>query len=173
MRPRNAFLLLALILVLSAPQYVRAEGFADLFAGVAFTPKNDVDLSAGGVTVTGESEFKDSFSVGARAGYWWSFFGVNLDFSYFRPELDPDDATVAGVTVKTDLDVWGLGLNAMLRGQFRSLRTSRRDDYSRTSSVGRRCSSAGSMLTFPAQALEGRVMCRPASDSRSAPGPRS
>src|SRR5687768_13108161 len=103
MRVRIAFLL-AVVLLLSTPHYVRAEGFADLFAGVAFTPKNDVDLSAGGVTLTSESEFKDSFSVGVRGGYRWSFFGVNLDFSYFRPELDPDDATVAGVTVKTDLD---------------------------------------------------------------------
>jgi opacity protein-like surface antigen len=118
MRLRIRLLLLAMTLVLSTPHYVQAEGFADVFAGVAFTPKNDVDLSSGGVTVASESEFKDSFSVGARAGYWWSFFGVNLDLSYFRPELDPDDASGGGVTIKTDLDVWGVGLNAMLRGQF-------------------------------------------------------
>jgi opacity protein-like surface antigen len=118
MRARLWIILLAAVLPLATPHDARAQGFADVFAGVAFTPKNDVDLTLNGVTATGESDFKDSFSVGVRGGYWWSFFGVGLDVSYFRPELDPDDATAGGVTISTDLDVWGLGVNALLRGQL-------------------------------------------------------
>jgi opacity protein-like surface antigen len=110
-------LLLALCL-LGTPAPAGAEPFVDAFAGVTFTPKNDVDVRLGGVRADTTSDFEDSFSVGARAGYWLGFFGINLDVSYFRPELDPDEATVNGTRVDTETDVIGLGLNAMLRGQF-------------------------------------------------------
>lgn len=115
---RAGLKLLLLVSLVVVPVRAAAEPFVDLFAGVAFTPSNDVDLSLNGLSATGEQDFKDSFSVGARAGYWFSFFGVNLDVSYFRPELDPDDAVVVGGRIETDLDVIGVGLNAMLRGQF-------------------------------------------------------
>ena len=112
-------LLLSLVVCLvSVPVRVTAEPFLDAFVGAAFTPKNDVDFRLNGVRTDTRSDFEDSFSVGVRGGYWFGFFGVNLDVSYFRPELDPDDATVNGTRVETELDVIGVGLNAMLRGQF-------------------------------------------------------
>jgi opacity protein-like surface antigen len=117
----SASLVLVLSLLVSlvvVPAHAVAEPFVDAFAGVAFTPENDIDLRLDGATAAGESDFKDSFSVGARAGYWFGVFGVNLDVSYLRPELDPDDATVAGTRIETDLDVVGVGVNAMLRGQL-------------------------------------------------------
>jgi opacity protein-like surface antigen len=112
-------LVLSLIACLAVvPTRATAEPFVDAFAGIVFTPKNDLDFRLDGVRTDTTSEFKDSFSVGGRAGYWFSFFGINLDLSYFRPELDPDDFTLAGTRVETDLDVIGVGVNAMLRGQF-------------------------------------------------------
>jgi opacity protein-like surface antigen len=95
-----------------------AEGMFDLFAGGAFTARNDIKLRANDARETVRSDFEDSFSVGGRVGYWWSFFGLNLDVSYFRPDPKPDEVTVAGITLGTDLRVVGVGLNAMLRGQF-------------------------------------------------------
>jgi opacity protein-like surface antigen len=105
-----------LSLLLVAPGHAGAEGFFDLFAGAAFTDSNDVKISAFGVTTTTDSDFKTSFSVGGRFGYWFSFFGLNLDVNYFRP--DPGNITVAGFTAKTDLDVVGIGVNAMLRARL-------------------------------------------------------
>jgi opacity protein-like surface antigen len=116
-----------LSLLLLAPTGASAEGLLDVFAGAAFTPRNDVDVSDSGASFSDKSDFKTSFTAGARGGYWFGFFGVNLDLAYFRPEFDPDDVTAAGVdpvlgpfslTLKTDLDVVAVGLNAMVRGQF-------------------------------------------------------
>jgi opacity protein-like surface antigen len=104
--------------VLGSAAPAAAEGLFDLFAGAAFTQKSDVKLSIDDLSTSGKTDFKDSFSVGARVGYWWSFFGLNLDVLYYRPELDPDSFSLDGITVKTDLDVVAVGLNAMLRGQF-------------------------------------------------------
>jgi opacity protein-like surface antigen len=115
---RRVLVLSLVLCFLGAPARAGAEPFVDAFAGVVFTPKNDVDLRLDGVRADTTSDFKDSFSVGARAGYWFGFFGFNLDLSYFRPELDPDEATVNGTRVDTETDVIGLGLNAMIRGQF-------------------------------------------------------
>ena len=105
-------------LLLVAPGHAGAEGFFDLFAGAAFTDSNDVKISAAGLSTTSESDFKTSFSVGGRFGYWFGFFGLNLDVDYFRPNLDPDRATVAGITAKTEVDVLGVGVNAMLRARL-------------------------------------------------------
>ena len=77
---------LSLVVVLAvAPRNAVAEGFLDLFAGAAFTESKDLKLSVSGFSVRGEGDFDKSFSVGARAGYWFGFFGVNLDVDYFRP----------------------------------------------------------------------------------------
>ncbi len=125
------FPLLAVALVSPAP--VSAQWFADLYGGASFTQKGDVDLSLEGLDLSvTDQKFKTSPLVGGRAGWWHdpaaSFSaGFNLDVSWFRPEFDPDEVSVAGVdpligpfsaSVKTDLNVVGIGFNAMLRGQF-------------------------------------------------------
>jgi len=97
-----------------APREAVAESFFDLFAGAAFTDSNDIKVSVPGFSATGESDFKTSFSVGGRAGYWFGFFGLDLDVDYFRP--NPDTSGTPGIDIK--LDVVGVGVNAMLRGQF-------------------------------------------------------
>jgi opacity protein-like surface antigen len=111
-----ALVLAACLAFLPGP--AAAEVFLDVLGGVALTPENDVDLTLDGVTIRGEQDYQDSFSVAARGGYWFGFFGVSLDLNYFRPELDPDDVTAGGIRVETDLDVFAVSLNAMLRGQL-------------------------------------------------------
>jgi len=109
-----------------APAQVSAEWFADLFAGGSITQTGNVDVSIMGASASGDQDYKTSALVGGRAGYWWSFFGVNLDVSYFRPEFDPDSSTtttVIGTTPvalseNTDFKTIAVGVNAMLRGQF-------------------------------------------------------
>ena len=110
---RKTLWLVVLSLVVIAPASAAAEPFFDLFAGAAFTDSNDLKVSATGFSATGEVDYKTSFSVGARAGYWFGFFGVNLDVNYFRPSIDTQTSGF-----DADLDVVGIGLNAMLRGQF-------------------------------------------------------
>jgi opacity protein-like surface antigen len=96
-----------------APTNAAAEPFLDLFAGAAFTDSNDLKLSAPGISATGDVDYNTSFSVGGRAGYWFGFFGLNLDVNYFRPNIDTETSGF-----DADIDVVGVGLNAMLRGRF-------------------------------------------------------
>jgi opacity protein-like surface antigen len=114
-----AVMAVALFAVLALATSASAEGFADIFLGASMTTKGDVDLDLDGASVNGDDqEYKTSVLVGGRTGYWWGLFGINLDLSWFQPEFDPDEITVSGpfnATVKTDLDVVGIGLNAMLR----------------------------------------------------------
>jgi opacity protein-like surface antigen len=126
MRPRT-WMMCGLLLLLINPVKAHGEGFADLFAGASLTSKGDVDTNVQGLNFTGEQEYKTSFTVGGRTGWWFGLFGVNLDLAYFRPQPDPDKVAVSGVDpvlgpftieVETDLDVVAIGLNAMLRGQF-------------------------------------------------------
>lgn len=68
-----------------------AEWLTDYYAGASITQKGSIDISAEGLNLTSDNqEYKKSFVVGGRVGYWWSFFGVNLDINYFRPEFDPE-----------------------------------------------------------------------------------
>src|SRR3954454_17643880 len=98
---RKTLWLVVLSLLAVVPTRANAEPFFDLFAGAVFTDSNDVKISVPGFSSTSRSDFKTSFSVGGRAGYWFGPLGLNLDVNYFRPELDPDVATSGGVTIKT------------------------------------------------------------------------
>src|SRR5437762_2384814 len=91
-KPMLAAALSLLLFLAIAPTHAVAESFFDLFAGAAFTDSNDVKISVTGFSATTDSDFKTSFSVGGRVGYWFSFFGINLDVDYFRPNFDPDEA---------------------------------------------------------------------------------
>lgn len=95
------------------PREAVAEPFVDLFAGAAFTDSNELKVSAPGFSATGDVDFNTSFSVGGRAGYWFGFFGINLDVDYFQPNIDTQTSGF-----DADIKVVGIGLNAMLRGQF-------------------------------------------------------
>ncbi len=121
-----AFVAVLLFLALTTP--AAAEWLTDYYVGASITEKGSVDISAQGLNQTIDNqEYKKSFVVGGRFGYWWSFFGVNLDANYFRPEFDPDENSISIVdptfgpvsaSLKTDLQTVGVGANAMLRAQF-------------------------------------------------------
>jgi hypothetical protein len=69
----------------------RAEAFFDLRAGASFTEDGDTEVSALGVSLSGESEFEDAVTVGGRGGYWFEslpWIGLAIDASYFAPDLE-------------------------------------------------------------------------------------
>jgi opacity protein-like surface antigen len=115
--------LTALILV---AQPARAEWFADLYVGGAFTQSHNVDTKLLGVTLSFKDvEFDKSFAVGGRAGYWFDalpFLGLGLDVSHFRPDISSQTAPfsiqgVTGTATLSDIDlrVIGISLDLMLR----------------------------------------------------------
>src|SRR4029450_1730405 len=120
-----------LVVALVVPSQACAEGFADLFLGASFTQDSNIklklsDVTGSSVDLEGKTSFKTSLLAGGRVGWWADFAGLNLDVSWFRPELDPDKVTSSAVvgttpitgTLETDLDVVAIGLNVMFRGQF-------------------------------------------------------
>jgi opacity protein-like surface antigen len=113
------------LMVLAAP--AEAEWFADLYAGGAFTQKEDVEIRELGTTLTlKDIEFDNSFAIGGRAGYWFDalpFLGLGVDVSHFRPDVASQtvDATLSGLpaiaTLLEDIDVRvvAIALDVMLR----------------------------------------------------------
>lgn len=98
----------------SLPPLVRAEVFLDFYGGLAMTEKTEVKGS--GLTTTQkfreDVNFKDSFTVGGRIGYWtkrFPWFGVALDGSYFEAEAK---------NANIDIPVVGLSFLLMLRYPF-------------------------------------------------------
>ena len=93
-----------LFLVLAAP--ARAEWHADLYAGVAYTPRSDVTVvvarPSGSVDHTFHDVKWDNGTVfGTRAGYWFAtapWYGVALDFFQYRADIPTQtlSATIAG-----------------------------------------------------------------------------
>jgi opacity protein-like surface antigen len=129
MRRRLKWALLVAALVF--PSQVWAEGFVDLFAGASFTQDSNVKFNLSNDSGSlpefeGTTSFKTSVLAGGRVGWWADFAGLNLDVSWFRPELDPNNVTASAVvgttpttgTLETDLNVVAIGLNVMFRGQF-------------------------------------------------------
>jgi len=79
------------------PAHALAEGFIDIYGGEASTQAADVDVSIsssglGFVSTKSHTEkvdFGSSFTLGARAGYWFEklpYVGIAGDLSYFKAE---------------------------------------------------------------------------------------
>jgi hypothetical protein len=113
---------------------VSAEWFADLFAGRAFTARQDVDDRSivGGlrITQTVENEtFDNSVVYGGRLGYWFGgvpYVGLGLDGSHFEPDLPaqrrnavlrPDVFGFSGPirTTRLNISVTALSFDVMFR----------------------------------------------------------
>jgi opacity protein-like surface antigen len=85
-----------------------AEWFADLYGGGNVTERSrfSLDGTIDGAPVAGlmsNVKFEKSFTVGGRGGYWFEslkVFGVALDASHFRPDINPQ--TVMGKGTITD-----------------------------------------------------------------------
>jgi len=93
-RTKSLSMLLSVLACLAVAAPARAEWFADLYLGGAFTEKHDVDFNGqpGRETTLGVS-VDESFAGGIRGGYWFPLqlgpvnFGVGLDLSHFRPNI--------------------------------------------------------------------------------------
>lgn len=72
-------------LFLFTPPDVKAEPFADLYLGAATTADGETTVSAGGVAISGTTEYKSSLTGGGRLGLWLNqYFGLGLDLLYFN-----------------------------------------------------------------------------------------
>lgn len=74
-------------LFLFTPPDVKAEMFADLYLGAASTANGESTVSAGGVAISGTTEYKSSMTGGGRLGAWLNqYFGLGLDLLYFKSD---------------------------------------------------------------------------------------
>lgn len=109
------------------PAVSRAEGFADIGIGGAFTQNEDVEVFGGGAA-SGifRGDFADSFTAGGRGGYWFDqipWFGVAGTVSYFQPDVRPADI---GDVERIDFTVVPITALAMFRAP---VQVSRRFPY--------------------------------------------
>jgi Outer membrane protein beta-barrel domain len=101
-----------------APAASKAEAFFDIYAGVGFPEKSDIDTDADDPFVDGDIAYHDDVdwddtpSIGMRGGYWFefenitpSFIGAALDLSYYRAFEDSNFA---------ELNVWLTPLTPLL-----------------------------------------------------------
>ncbi len=105
----------------SLPASVRAEVFLDLYGGLATTGNAEVKgeekfrpSPGGGPTTTQkfreDANFKNSFTVGGRVGYWSERFpwvGVAFDASYFKAEAK-----------NANIDIPVVGLSGLLMMRY-------------------------------------------------------
>ncbi len=96
---------LSALVVLAAtimPAPALAETFLDLYGGYVFLLHSDTTINGPGSSVSGRSDYKDSFVVGGRAGYYFDVapnlsLGLALDVSYFKAEVDAFDGAESDV----------------------------------------------------------------------------
>lgn len=117
--------LLTIIALVQKPDLVRAEWYADIYGGGAFTTKHNVESALPGFTVTAhEVKFDTSGTVGGRAGVWLDripWLGVGLDVFHFDPTIGGGqtvEITAPGLNATTtiqtiNVSVLGLGFDVL------------------------------------------------------------
>jgi opacity protein-like surface antigen len=110
------------VLVVAIP--ASAEWYVEPYAGIAFSDFSDVKGTALGTNFTlSDPETEDSFAIGGRGGYWADFAGLGLDFIYYKPDTKaqnftlvvPGVGTASGQIPSLDVNVYGIGLDVLLR----------------------------------------------------------
>ena len=107
---------LAVSVFLALTTSASAEWFADLYAGAAFTQKDDVILKGNPLGVTLENvkfedvKFDNSAVFGGRVGYWTDYVGLGLDAFHFQPDIGSQNVTLSG-TVSGPGGVFALNAN--------------------------------------------------------------
>ncbi len=110
---QKTFLFVIFLTLLSlaiGPAQALAEGFIDIYGGSASTGDTGVDVSIsssslGFVNTKNHKEkvgFGSSYTLGARAGYWFEKFpyvGVAADFSYFKAENETTEIHVVPISL--------------------------------------------------------------------------
>lgn len=123
LRAISTGLVLSVLVLLSPATRADAEVFLDLYAGYSLTQDEDVDTRVDGMALSfHDVDFDDSYVVGGRVGYWFEtlpFFGLGLDVSYFRPDIDGQGArTSAGIPARlggVDLEVITVGPQLLVK----------------------------------------------------------
>ena len=95
---------------------VAAEWFADVYGGGNITERSrfSLDGNLDGAAVAGfiaDVHFEKSFTVGGRFGYWFeslTFFGVSLDASHFRPDINAQTAMGKGQIIDSRGALFGV-----------------------------------------------------------------
>jgi opacity protein-like surface antigen len=115
-----------MVVLSSVPTPVRAEWYADLYGGGAFTNNHNVTetSSLGGVATFKDLKFNTSGVVGVRAGYWldalpWLGFGV--DVFHFTPTIKNQTVAFSATGLgsgtasfdKTSIRVIGIGFDVL------------------------------------------------------------
>jgi opacity protein-like surface antigen len=115
-----------LVVVFGLAGSARAEWFADVYGGSAYTPRSDIVLVVGSATGPADHTFHDvkwdsSGTYGARAGYWLEsapWYGVGLDVFRYDADVPTQtvDTTISGVTApatlrQIDFAVTGVGFD--------------------------------------------------------------
>jgi opacity protein-like surface antigen len=117
----RAATLVLLLFAIATP--VRAEWFADLYGGAAYTPRSDVTLVVRPPGMNADHVFHDvkwdpSGELGARAGYWLDrapWYGVGLDVFRFDANIPGQvaDTTISGVTAPASLQAIDFAVGAI------------------------------------------------------------
>jgi opacity protein-like surface antigen len=122
-RPGRARALLLLVLLLGAASAARAEWYADLYGGSAYSQHSDFTLLIRPPGLQADHTFHDvkwdsSTTAGARAGYWLEsvpWYGFGLDLFRFDANV-PDqtvNSTILGVTSPTALGAIDVSVTAI------------------------------------------------------------
>ena len=122
--------------LLSVAAPASAEWFADLYAGVAYTPKSDVTLVVRPPSGPADHTFQNvkwttSATLGGRVGYWFEarpWIGLGLDVFHFNADIPTQtvSATILGLTAPAtlraiDVSVTAVGLDLLqLRYPFQA-----------------------------------------------------
>jgi len=128
MRARSSLsILVAAAVLLALPTPARAEWFADFYAGLGFTQKQDIDAEFPdvGISLTvRDVQFDDAALIGGRGGYWLEalpFLGFGLSISHvFGPTVGSQTrgftACASGVCASGSLDQREIDLNVTTVG---------------------------------------------------------
>jgi opacity protein-like surface antigen len=100
-----------LLIFFAAP--ARAEWYADIYGGAAYTPHSDMTLVVGSPNGPADHVFHDvkwnqSTELGMRAGYWFDslpWYGVGLDAFHFDADVPTQtvDVAISGATLPATL----------------------------------------------------------------------
>lgn len=117
--------LVTVTVLVSTPDLVSAEWYADVYGGGAITTRHNTGSVLPGFTVTAHDiQFDTSGTVGGRTGVWFDqlpWLGVGVDVFHFRPTIaggQTVEITAAGlngtVTIQTiNVSVVGLGFDVL------------------------------------------------------------
>lgn len=121
------FMLSGVAALAFTPVPASAEWVLELLGGGAFTRSQDINVKLQGIKYQFKDvDFKNSFTFGGRAGYWFEavpYFGLAVDVSHFHADINKQAVVVCsgGACVPPipvahlDFAVTGISLDAMAR----------------------------------------------------------